>query len=76
MKTASGLEALTASVGAIAGMFADAYVPSSTVSEIAEGVAGVAAIAVGFVYDGYVGDFIEGLGAGLLAGEILSFVKK
>ena len=76
MKTASGLEALAASVGAIVGMFADAYVPGGITWEIVEGVAGVAAIAVGFVYDGVLGDFIEGIGVGLLGAEVLSFVKK
>ena len=76
MKTASGLEALTASVGAIAGMFADAYVPDTGMWNVVEGVAGIAMVAVGFIYDGYLGDFIEGLGAGLLAAEVLSLVKR
>jgi len=76
MKAKSGIEALTSAVGAIVGMYADAFVPANVTWEIAEGAAGIGLIAVGFVYDGYVGDFAEGLGAGLVAGEVLSFLKK
>jgi len=76
MKAKSGAEAALAAVGAIGGMYANGYVPKDTMWEIVEGVLGLAAVAAGFYFDGYVGDFVEGLGVGILVAEGLSFIKK
>ena len=76
MKVKSGGEAAIAAVGAIAGMYANGYVPKSTMWEVVEAVLGIAAVAVGFYHDGYAGDFVEGLGVGLLVAEGLSFMRK
>jgi len=76
MKAKSGAEAALAAIGAVGGMYANGYIPKDTTWEIVEGVLGLAAVAVGFYFDGYVGDFVEGLGVGLLVAEGLTFTKK
>ncbi|MEM3873439.1 MAG: hypothetical protein QXE05_12840 [Nitrososphaeria archaeon] len=64
--------AAEASAGVIAGQLIPRYIPQvGNLSAVAEGALGLASIGAGVYFDGGIGTFLIGLGAGILFDAIL-----
>ena len=71
MKTKGAIKGMLSGVGTIVGLAGNGFVPNGLVYDIGEAIVALGLIATDFYLDHEAGDFLGGVGLGLLVGEIL-----